>query len=367
VKMFKFSTPAGVVCIVLSLFLGACGGGGGGPETAAVQEPPVSPSNPSNPGVVSVTNVSPNNYVLDSLAVGSDVFIDRDFVLTNVPAELVSLAYLRTANDDKFVSASDAVSFDVDGAVTVYVGYSTRIPSRPVWLQSWTDSGSEIRTSGPTYRVYQKDFPAGRVVLGGNEMGFSMYTVLVTAQVGSGGGSAPTISGTPASSIAQGVGYSFVPSANDPENDHLTFSIANKPAWASFDTGTGTLSGTSGVGDIGDHPGVTITVSDGVSEASLPAFGISVLGTATGSATLSWTAPTQNVDGSALTDLAGFKILYGPSQGNYQNSITINNSGITTYLVENLTPETWYFVVTAFDTSRNQSDFSNVGSKTVTP
>jgi hypothetical protein len=373
-KKPNISTLTGVVCLVLSLFLGACGGGGGA-ETAAGQLTPENPGTPSgnpgtppaNPGGVTVSNISPSQYVLGALAVDSDVYIDRGFVFMDVPAQFRSLAYLQTANADKFVNAADAISFDVNGAVTVYVGYTVVSSALPAWLQSWTDSGLSIRTSGPDFRVYQKDFSAGQVVLGGNEMGFSMYTVLVTAQVGSGGGSAPTITGTPAASITQGVTYSFIPSASDLENDRLTFSIANKPVWASFDASSGELSGTPGAGDVNDYPGITITVSDGVSVASLPAFAISVLGTATGSAMLSWTAPTQNEDSSALTDLAGYKVRFGPSQGNYPNVVTINNSGVTTHLVENLTAQDWYFVVTAFDTSLNESAFSNFGMKTVTP
>ncbi len=77
------------------------------------------------------------------------------------------------------------------------------------------------------------------------------------------------------------------------------------------------------------------------------------------SATLSWTPPTQNTDGSPLTDLAGYKIYYGNESGNYQTSIQIDNPGITIYVVENLTPNTYYFVITAFNRIGAESDFSN--------
>jgi len=368
-KKFESSTLAGATCIILSLFLVACGGGGGDAATAAAQDP-ANPVNPGAPGVIVVSNLAPSNYQVKSLGAGSKVYIDRDYTFINVPAGLGSLDYIQTANGDKSVSDAAAISFDVNGAVTVYVGLDVSISVRPTWLQSWTDSGAEVQASHTEFRVYEKDFPAGQVVLGGNEVGFSMYTVLVTSQGGSGsggtgGGAAPTIGGTPSTSISQGVTYSFAPTASDPEGDDLTFSIANKPDWAGFDTRTGVLSGTPGGGDVGDHPGIRITVTDGVSEASLPAFGISVVGTATGSALLSWAAPTQNEDGSMLDDLDGYRIHYGSSPGNYPNKVTLTNPGLTSHLVENLTPQTWYFVVTAFDTSRNHSEFSNVGSKTV--
>jgi Fibronectin type III domain len=84
-----------------------------------------------------------------------------------------------------------------------------------------------------------------------------------------------------------------------------------------------------------------------------------------GSATLNWIPPTQNTDGSALTDLAGYRIYYSTSPGNYPNQITINNPGITTYVVDNLTPNTWYFVSTSFNSSGMESDFSNVATRTI--
>ncbi len=84
-----------------------------------------------------------------------------------------------------------------------------------------------------------------------------------------------------------------------------------------------------------------------------------------GSATLSWTPPTQNTDGSPLTDLAGYKIYYGTESGNYQTSIQIDNPGIAIYVVENLTPNTYYFVLTAFNSSGVESLFSNEASKQV--
>ncbi len=85
-----------------------------------------------------------------------------------------------------------------------------------------------------------------------------------------------------------------------------------------------------------------------------------------GSATLSWTAPTTNVDSTPLTDLAGYKVHYGTSSGYYTQSIDINNAATTTYQVNNLTDgQTYYFSVTAYDTSNNESGYSNVVCRTI--
>ena len=75
------------------------------------------------------------------------------------------------------------------------------------------------------------------------------------------------------------------------------------------------------------------------------------------SVTLSWIAPTTNEDGTFLTDLAGYKIYYGTSPGSYSNHITVHNT--TSYTISNLPPNIYYFTITAYDTSGNESNYSN--------
>src|SRR5262245_29925611 len=63
---------------------------------------------------------------------------------------------------------------------------------------------------------------------------------------------APTISGTPATTATAGKAYTFTPTAKDADSaDKVTFTIANKPAWAAFDTATGALTGTPSAQDVG--------------------------------------------------------------------------------------------------------------------
>jgi hypothetical protein len=176
---------------------------------------------------------------------------------------------------------------------------------------------------------------------------------------------APTISGTPATTATEGQAYSFQPSGSDPDGDTLSYSIKNKPSWASFSTSTGRLSGTPGAGTAATYSNIVISVSDGSLSASLPAFSITVQQVATGSATLSWSAPTLRTDGTPLSNLAGYRIHYGNAVGVYSSKVTINSAGITTYVIENLGAGTWYFVTTAFDSTGAESDYSNVASKTI--
>ena len=169
--------------------------------------------------------------------------------------------------------------------------------------------------------------------------------------VGSGGGQnrPPTIAGTPAATIAEGQAYSFRPTANDPDRDTLSFTITHRPAWASFDANSGQLSGTPGTGAVGTYADIRIRVSDGMAQAALPAFSIEVQQSADGSVTVAWRPPTTRVDGSTLTDLAGFRVKYGNAAGDYPNTVTLNNPGLTRHTVAYLAPGRWYFVISAFD------------------
>ena len=180
-----------------------------------------------------------------------------------------------------------------------------------------------------------------------------------------GSNSAPVISGTPGSSVKTDELYSFTPTASDPDGDTLTFTIQNKPVWAAFNSSTGQLAGTPIAGNEGPYSNILIKVSDGQLSASLSSFSVSVNQVSLGSATLSWTPPTQNSDGTALTDLAGYIIHYGNASGNYQTSIQIDNPGIAIYVVENLTPNTYYFVLTAINSSGVESRFSNEVSEQI--
>jgi len=82
-------------------------------------------------------------------------------------------------------------------------------------------------------------------------------------------------------------------------------------------------------------------------------------------ATLTWNPPTTNVDGTELTDLAGYNIYYGTSSGNYTETANLANPNTTEYTIDNLSPNTYYFAVTAYDEMGNESDYSNEVSKTI--
>ncbi len=183
---------------------------------------------------------------------------------------------------------------------------------------------------------------------------------------GSGGGNAPpTIQGQPSANVMAGQAYTFQPSASDPNGDTLTFSVTNLPNWATFNASTGRLSGTPSAADVATYSGIQISVSDGQASASLNSFSITVADVVVGSATLSWTPPTQNSDGSALTDLSGYRVHYGRDPAQLSQTIEITNSSLSTYIVENLSAGTWYFAVVSINSGGTTSVLSSVAAKTI--
>lgn len=175
----------------------------------------------------------------------------------------------------------------------------------------------------------------------------------------------PSLAGNAATDAAVDETYSFIPSASDADGDTLTFAIANKPAWAEFDTSNGRLSGTPTEADVGSYPNITISVSDGLARATIAAFTITVTATGNGTATISWIPPTENTDGTVLTDLAGYRIHYGKAASNLNRVVVIDTPGLTSYMIEGLTPATWYFAVTSVTADGAESSLSNLASKTI--
>jgi hypothetical protein len=159
----------------------------------------------------------------------------------------------------------------------------------------------------------------------------------------------PVISGSPPTTVDAGRAYSFSPSAEDADDDPLTFTVSNRPSWASFDSRTGRLAGTPAATDVGSFSGIGISVSDGRATDSLQAFTITVRAGTTSSITLDWDPPTTNSDGTPLTDLAGYRLRYGTSPASLGQLVDIPNSSLTSYVVDGLTPGVWYFVLRAYN------------------
>lgn len=81
-----------------------------------------------------------------------------------------------------------------------------------------------------------------------------------------------------------------------------------------------------------------------------------------GSAALSWTAPTTQTDGAPLTELAGYRVHYGTASGAYTTVLDVGN--VTSCVVAGLSPGTYFFAVTAYNSS-GDSAYSDEGTKTI--
>jgi len=123
-----------------------------------------------------------------------------------------------------------------------------------------------------------------------------------TSSVVSSGDVAPTISGTPPTSVTAGQAYSFTPTASGPSGATLTFSIQNMPSWAKFSASTGALTGTPSSSNVGTFSNIVISVSDGTQSAALSAFNIQVASSgSTSPPTISGTPPTTVTAGQAYS------------------------------------------------------------------
>lgn len=113
-------------------------------------------------------------------------------------------------------------------------------------------------------------------------------------------------------------------------------------------TGTKFASGSETLASISSSKSYTLTCSWG-----------------SGTATVNWTKPTKNTDGTNLTDLTGFKVVYGNSASALNQSKSVTGASATSTSIGSLGAGTWYFAVRAVNGQGAESANSNVGSKTI--
>jgi hypothetical protein len=85
-----------------------------------------------------------------------------------------------------------------------------------------------------------------------------------------------------------------------------------------------------------------------------------------GAATVNWTPPTANTDGSPLRDLAGFRVVYGTSANALTQSRQIDDPAARSATIAALQTGTWYFAVRALNRAQLESDNSIVVSRSIT-
>jgi hypothetical protein len=82
-------------------------------------------------------------------------------------------------------------------------------------------------------------------------------------------------------------------------------------------------------------------------------------------ATLQWSAPQSMTDGSAVNGIVGYRVYYGKDVMQLSSKIDVLNPSVSTFVVEGLTPGTYYFAVSALHSSGGESSRSNAGMKVI--
>ncbi len=311
-------------------------------------------------GQPTLGNVGIHDEIQISVSDGQDSAALAMFSISVDQAPPDNSAPVISGSSATVVTVGDVYSFtpaasDADGDRLVF-----SIENQPGWTSFNTNSGT---LSGQPAAGAVGVYNGIRISVsdGQDSAALAMFSISVSQAPPD--NSAPVISGSPATVVTVGDVYSFTPAASDADGDGLVFSIENQPSWASFNMNTGVLSGEPAAGAVGVYSGIRISVSDGQASTSLQQFSITVNAASLASVTVSWTAPTENEDGSPLTDLAGYKIYWGTTSGSYTESVTVNNPGITSYVVDNLSPGTYEFVATSFNAVGMESAYSNPATK----
>jgi hypothetical protein len=78
-----------------------------------------------------------------------------------------------------------------------------------------------------------------------------------------------------------------------------------------------------------------------------------------------WSKPTQNADGTPLTNLAGYIVRYGTLVEALTEQIPVPWPDTTRLEIDDLSPGTWYFEVAAVNTADTESEFSSAASDAI--
>ena len=184
-------------------------------------------------------------------------------------------------------------------------------------------------------------------------------------------GAQMTISGTPPSTATVGEQYDFVPVVHDANDKELQFNYVNRPAWSGDYRGSGAIIGTPT--QAGVYANIQIQAWDGEHFATTAPFTITVLAagaeapraSTAGSATVSWEKPTQNTDGTPLTNLAGYIVRYGTDIAELSSSVAVTSPNTTALEIGSLSPGNWYFGVAAINALNVESELSRIVNKTI--
>lgn len=255
-----------------------------------------------------------------------------------------------TFSDQATIAFSADADDDEDGDLSSSIEWSSNLDGN---LGSGASISTRLSAGSHTITASVTDF--------GNKSASTSIELTITESVTN---SAPAIEITSPeadSSFNDETTITFSATATDPEDGNLSESLE----WSSnLDGVLGYGSEITAVLSAGEHT-ISVSVTDSEGETSVETIQLEILATY-GNASLSWSIPTTNTDGSDLEDLAGFVIYYGNSVESMDQTIEVDNANAGNYLIENLTVnQTYYFAVAAKNTAGIESERSDVVSKAI--
>jgi hypothetical protein len=87
------------------------------------------------------------------------------------------------------------------------------------------------------------------------------------------------------------------------------------------------------------------------------------------SAKVSWTAPSTRQDGQplALSDLSGYEVYYTTDSSSAGTAIKVSGGTTASYVISNLPAGTYYFAISAIDSTGLKSALSSMVTAKVGP
>ena len=150
----------------------------------------------------------------------------------------------------------------------------------------------------------------------------------------------------------------LVPITSQASGTYFAFALTSVQGSANFGTpATATIDVNAATASTGSSSSGASSSSGGSSSGSSSS--------STDSVTLSWSAPTDNTNGTALTNLAGYNIYYGTNSTDLSQKVSLTTVGLLTYVVTNLNSGTWFFYITSVNTAGTESSPSAVVSASI--
>ena len=265
---------------------------GGGTLTFSIANPPGWASFDGKSGRLSGTPTAASTGTFANIEISVS---DGQTSVSLAPFSILVIAPVTiTGSPPTSVAVGSPYSFQPTVSAPPGVALTYYVANRPAWATYDAATGEISGTPTQT-----GTFP--NIVIsvsdGFQSVALAPFTITVTSPPPA--NNPPTISGSPPTGVTVGSAYSFTPKASDPNGQALTFSIQNKPSWASFSSTTGGLSGAPSAAQVGTYGGIVISVSDGQLSASLAPFAIKVVAPLT----ISGSPSTQVTSGNAYSFL----------------------------------------------------------------